>query len=115
MTALPLAGRHVGQKTVHDLRCFCRRKPLLALYGIDSKGKLYVEVKVYKQRVIFGHIITTLRDGEVKLFCRECHRWYVITVTADSTAVLQEMPSPITEEAADDGNPQCLPGMEPTE
>jgi len=115
MTALPLTGRHADQKTVHDLRCFCRRKPLLALYGIDKTGHLYVEVKVYKQRVIFGHIVMRLRDGEISLFCRECHRWYVISVRPDDIAVLQEIPSPIEEEAADDGNPQCLPGIEPTE
>jgi hypothetical protein len=105
-----------SKKTTHDLRCFCRRRPLLALYGVDRNGKLYIEVKVYKQREVYGHIITTLRDGEIKLFCRECHRWYVITVVADDTAVLQEMPvSPITEEDTDDGNSQCLPGIEPTE
>jgi len=102
-------------KTVHDLRCFCRRRPLLALYGVDARESLYVEVKVYKQRIIFGHVIMKLRDGEVKLFCRECHRWYIVTVVADSTAELKEVENPIPEEAADGVNPQCLPGIEPTE
>lgn len=102
---LKAVGRRAEKKTTHDLRCSCRRRPLLALYGMDGRGKLYIEIKVYKQRLVFGHVIVTLNDGAVKLFCRECHRWYVVTVVADATAVLQEIISPVPEEASDTENP----------
>jgi hypothetical protein len=98
---LKAVGRRDAKKTAHDLRCSCRRRPLLALYGVDGNGKLYIEIKVYKQRLKYGHVIVTLKDGEVKLFCRECHRWYVVTVTADTTAELREIVSPIPEDASD--------------
>lgn len=68
---------------------------------MDGRGSLYIEVKVYKQRSVYGHIVVTLRDGEVKLFCRECYRWYVVSVRPDNIAVLQEIPSPIPEEPSD--------------
>ena len=37
-----------------ELRCFCARKPLLATYGIDTDGKLYIHVKIWKAQRIFG-------------------------------------------------------------
>lgn len=101
MTSLGAVGRRAGKKTAHDLRCSCRRRPLLAIYGVDGRGCLYIELKVYKQSTVFGWMVVTLRDGEVKLFCRECHRWYVVTVRPDNVAVLQEIPSPAPEEASD--------------
>lgn len=94
-----------NKKTTHDLRCSCRRRPLLALYGVNAKGGLYIEMKVYKQQQVYGHMVATLRDGEVKLFCRECHRWYVVTVRPGDIAVLQEIGSPVQEEASDSENP----------
>lgn len=94
-----------SKKTTHDLRCSCRRRPLLALYGVDARGRLYIEMKVYKQQQVYGHMVVTLRDGDVKLFCRECHRWYVVMVRPDDLAVLQEIPSPAPEEVTDTENP----------
>ena len=105
MIPFKAVGRRTGKKTTHDLRCFCRRRPLLALYGVDGRGKLYIEMKVYKQHVVYGHIIVTLVDGEVKLFCRECSRWYVVMVRPGGKAVLQEIESPVPVEAPDDKNP----------
>jgi uncharacterized metal-binding protein YceD (DUF177 family) len=78
---------------------------LLALYGVDDHGRLYIEMKVYKQQMVYGHMVAILRSGEVKLFCRECHRWYTVTVTEETTAVLQEIDSPVQEEASDSENP----------
>jgi hypothetical protein len=75
------------------------------VYGVDGKGHRYIEVKVYKQRSVYGHIVVNLRDGDVKLFCRECHRWYVVMVRPDDIAVLQEVVSPVPEEASDSENP----------
>jgi len=94
-----------SRKTTHDLRCSCRRRPLLALYGVDPRGRLYIEMKVYKQQQVYGHMLVTLRSGEVKLFCRECHRWYTVTVTEEATAILEEISSPAPEEASDNENP----------
>jgi hypothetical protein len=94
-----------SKKTTHDLRCSCRRRPLLALYGVDARGRLYIEMKVYKQHQVYGHMVATLRSGEVKLFCRECHRWYTVTVTEETTAILEEIGSPESEAASDSENP----------
>ncbi len=70
-----------------ELRCFCNRQPLLATFGIDSKGKLFIHVKIYKARRIFGELV--IEGGVVKLHCRECLRWHVIRISQNS-AVLQE-------------------------
>lgn len=70
-----------GQRTSNQLRCFCRRQPLLATYGLDDKGKLYVHVKVYKSRRIYGEILIT--SGDIQLRCRECLRWYKLNITSN--------------------------------
>lgn len=70
-----------------ELRCFCSREPLLATYGVDSKGKLFVHVKIYKARRIFGELV--IEGGIVKIRCRDCLRWHVIRIYQDQ-AVLQE-------------------------
>lgn len=60
---------------------------MLATYGIDSKGKLFVHVKIYKAKRIFGELV--IEGGIVKIRCRECLRWHTIRVYQDQ-AVLQE-------------------------
>lgn len=70
-----------------ELRCFCGRTPLLATYGIDSKGKLFVHVKIWKARRIFGEIV--VEGGVVRLRCRDCLRWHVVRIYQDQ-AILQE-------------------------
>ena len=60
------------------MNCFCNRKPLLAKYGIDSKGRLFIHIKVFKQDKLYGEQI--IRGGEVEIRCRECHRWHKITI-----------------------------------
>ena len=59
-----------------ELRCFCSRQPLLATYGIDGSGKLFVHVKIWKSRRIFGELI--IEGGLVKIRCRECLRFHTI-------------------------------------
>lgn len=61
----------------HDLRCECRHKPLLATYGLDREGQLFVHVKVYKGQRIYCEIY--LQGGIARLLCRECFRWHHIT------------------------------------
>jgi hypothetical protein len=79
--------------TKNQLRCFCSRRPLLAMYGLDAKGRTYVHCRVFKQNRVYGDWI--VYDGEVRLACRECLRWHVITFIPNSrAAVLQESSIP---------------------
>lgn len=84
------------QVTKNDLRCECRRKPLLAIFGLDDRGKVYLHVKVYKGRRVFGEILVT--QGEVELRCRECLRWYKVIVPARGKPELVETPEPQSPE-----------------
>lgn len=68
-----------------DIRCYCTRRPLLAKFGRDKGGLLYVHTKVYKQGKIFGEAIFT--RGVVHLRCRECLRWYRIRIRQMSDEV----------------------------
>lgn len=72
----------------YELRCFCRTKPLLAVYGVDEKGKLFVHVKVYKQSRVFGETITY--GGEIMIRCRECLRWQKVVIHQPGRASLKE-------------------------
>lgn len=90
------------QATKNELRCECRRQPLLATYGLDDRGKVYLHVKVYKARRIFGEILVT--KGEVELRCRECLRWYKVTLPREGKPRLIETPEPqMNVEEADTG------------
>ena len=70
-----------------ELRCFCSHRPLLATYGVDSKGKLFVHVKIYKAKRIFGELV--IEGGTVKIRCRDCLRWHTVRIYQNQ-AVLQE-------------------------
>ena len=67
---------------------------MLAVYGIDTDGKLYIHVKIYKQRRVFGELI--IKNGEVNILCRDCYRWHTIKMTG-RTASLHEMQNPPAE------------------
>ena len=86
--------------TSNELRCFCSRNPLLATYGLDKRGRLYVHVKIYKQRRIYGEVLVT--EGRVQLHCRECLRWHTVIIRETGTAALQPEQSPpsVVEEMA---------------
>lgn len=73
-----------------ELRCFCRGEPLLATYGIDSRGKLFVHVKIYKQNRIYGEIV--FEGGIAKLRCRNCLRWHRV-IFQERSAELAEVQS----------------------
>ena len=60
-------------RTKNELRCFCRGTPLLAMYGLNEKGELYVHVKIYKQGRVYGETYHT--SGIVHIRCRNCLRW----------------------------------------
>lgn len=74
-----------------ELRCFCRGEPLLATYGIDSKGKLFVHVKIYKQNRIYGELV--FEGGVVKIRCRNCLRWHRV-MFQEHAATLSEDQAP---------------------
>lgn len=78
--------------TSKELRCFCSRSPLLATYGLDVRGRLYVHVKIYKQRRIYGEVLVT--EGRVQLHCRECLRWHTVIIREPGKAALQPEQSP---------------------
>lgn len=59
-----------------ELRCFCRGEPLLATYGIDKNGELFVHVKIFKQNRIYGELL--IISGVAKMRCRNCLRWHRI-------------------------------------
>lgn len=80
------------QSTVNQLRCFCGHKTLLAVYGLNEQGELYVHVKVFKQDRIFGEIIVT--EGKIKLHCRDCLRWHKVRIVQPGKPVLEETSDP---------------------
>ncbi len=79
-------------KTSQQLTCFCARKPLLAVYGIDEKGRAYVHIKVYKQARIYGEILSY--SGEHMIRCRECFRWHRVVFTPENEVTLRQSESP---------------------
>ena len=56
-----------------EIRCFCGRTPLLAMYGVGADGKPYIHMRVYKQSRIYGEMFVSA-DAEVRIRCRECLR-----------------------------------------
>lgn len=81
------------QQTRNELRCFCRRQPLLATYGLDERRKIYVHIKIYKNRRIYGEIIVE-EGSKIKLRCRECLRWYTVIIRSSGAPQLVETSAP---------------------
>lgn len=85
------------EKTKNELRCFCSRKPLLAMYGINEKGQLYIHIRVFKQDRIFGEMVAI--SGEVKLRCRDCLRWHSVRMRVEKPELIESTdPLPIVIE-----------------
>lgn len=62
-----------------EVRCFCQRKPLLAVCGRDSKsGEPFVHIKTWKQQRLYAEVVVT--SGVVRIHCRECLRWHTIRI-----------------------------------
>lgn len=87
-------------RSAKELRCFCRGEPLLATYGLDGRGELYVHVKIYKQNRLYGEMI--FKNGEVKLRCRNCLRWHRVNFRG-RVASLSEDQAPVAPDANGDG------------
>lgn len=78
-----------------EIRCFCRRKPLLAVAGVDSDGQGYIHVKSWKQGRLYVELVVT--EGTVHICCRECLRWQRIRIVRETVTSSQEgLPETIT-------------------
>lgn len=85
------------RKTQNELRCFCARHPLLATYGVDEKGELYVHIKIFKQQRIFGEVLA--KRGSIKIRCRECFRWHrVVMRLPNNVSLVEEVSNSSTPE-----------------
>jgi hypothetical protein len=91
------------RKTKNELRCFCRGAPLLATYGIDEDGSLYVHVKVHKQGRIFGETYHT--GGVVRIRCRNCFRWNRVTFVSSGPAPEAKLEEASPPEAVGENSP----------
>lgn len=86
-------------KSKNELRCFCLRRPLLAVYGLDSHNCVYVHIKVYKNRRVYGEVLVK-QGSQISIRCRECLRWYSLSLST-SVPKLIEIPVPETLEQDD--------------
>lgn len=84
----------------HELRCFCSKQPLLALYGYSLRRGLYVHIKVYKQKRIFGEIMVTGEGSRVDITCRECLRHHVLRISGGEVSLVQKLRRGVTDETA---------------
>lgn len=66
-----------------DIRCFCSRTPLLGIYAVDTDGRPFVHVKVWKQGRLYTEMVVK-GDAELSMKCRECYRWYRIFIRTDN-------------------------------
>ena len=73
----------------NEIRCICGRKPLLAVYGRDASGKLFIHMRVYKASRVYGEIYVSA-DAEVKIRCRECLRLQKIRIISGRPILREE-------------------------
>jgi hypothetical protein len=66
-------------KTV-QVRCWCKRQPLLAVGGRDTKNRPFLQVKTIKSGQISVHVI--IHEGSLSIQCRECLRWHKVNILA---------------------------------
>lgn len=89
------------QSTKNVIRCFCSRKPLLAMYGLDEKGQIYVHIKAYKGRRIFVEVLFT--KGEIEMRCRDCFRWYRLVIKDNKPKLIEATePDSVSSQAVTD-------------
>lgn len=64
------------------IECFCARRPLLALAGVDRRTKKgFVWIKSIKNGNIVVEVI--VESGTVRIRCRECLRFYSVTMVPE--------------------------------
>lgn len=62
-----------------EMRCFCSRHPLLAKYGRDAKGELFLHVRVFKQTRLYAEVVIGA-NAQVQITCRECLRKHRVKI-----------------------------------
>ncbi len=88
-----------------EVRCVCSKRPLLGMGGRDASGKPYFHVKVFKQSRVFGEVIVT--SGSAMVRCRDCLRWFTVTIKTTSMKVSAASPPPgVAKDLARNG---CAP------
>lgn len=83
-----------------EMRCFCSRRPLLAKYGRDAKGELFLHIKVFKQTRLYAEVVIGA-NAEVQVTCRECLRKHKVKIIQGT---------PQLEVVKQDGNRDTFPG-----
>lgn len=72
-----------------EIRCFCSRKPLLAVCGRDiDSGLPYIHLKSMRSGRINAEAIVT--EGAMRIHCRECLRWTTVTIVRDKVKAKSE-------------------------
>lgn len=64
-------------RSSYEYKCDCRHHPLLAIYGREEGGALYVHVRVYKNKKLYAEVYT---NHDIKIMCRECKFWREIVI-----------------------------------
>lgn len=84
-------------------RCFCARKPLLAVYGLTSGGALVLHIKVFKQKRIYAELF--IHEGSsISIRCRECFRLHNVKILGNRLLQEGEL------QAMDSINPDTIVG-----
>jgi hypothetical protein len=77
-----------------NIRCFCAQSPLLARWGVDSSGVVFLHIKVYKQKRLYTEVIAHA-GASLRVRCRDCFRWTVINVKHTPHVAFAELPKAI--------------------
>lgn len=75
---MSLAEPESSNQNEMEVRCFCRRAPLLAVCGRDDKGKPFIHVKSARKDRINAEVVIT--SGSARIHCRDCLRWHTVTI-----------------------------------
>ena len=59
------------ERTKNKLNCTCRHHPLLAMWGLDTDGRPYVHVKVFKGGRLYAEVFS---KHTLQITCRDCFR-----------------------------------------
>jgi hypothetical protein len=79
----------VGEKG--EIRCFCSRSPLLAVFGVGKNSRPFIHVKVWKQNRLYTELVISGKNAETSIKCRDCYRWYRIFITETSIPSITEV------------------------
>jgi len=66
------------KETENPLRCVCSGEPIIAVYGRDKWGKVYLRIKRWKQNRVLCEVVVT--EGTVRVHCVRCLRWHKVVI-----------------------------------